>query len=203
MYIGTDGDSLLPRRRSVALSMFYEQTKADVYVTVDHDISWRGGSVIAIAERALELDAIVGGLYSKRAFGQNFSSRLIPTNDALKIPSDRVIDAQWVCTGFMAIPRCVIRKMLEDPEKAMLQRCWDGKFEYWDFFHTFTLPHPNRPELQEYLSEDWAFCERARRFDIPIKIDLRPVLVHYGEHGYDIGDAFRCLKPLTQAQPNS
>lgn len=200
----SDGDSLLPRRRSVALSQFYEATKGDVIVTVDHDISWRPGNVIAMAERALELDAIVGGLYSKRAVGQGFGSRFQKPEGEVHIPSDRMLDAQWVASGFMAIPRRVVRKMIENPDTAMLKRCWDGKFEYWDFYHTMTMPHPARPELHEYLSEDWALCERARRCGVEIKIDLRPVLIHIGERGFNVGDAMQCPMPSPpQAQQNS
>lgn len=196
-----DGDSLLPRRRSVVLSEFYYKCKDDVLITIDHDISWRPGDAVAIAERALENDAIVGGLYCKRAFGQGWGSRIGANKEPLKfnIPSNEVLDAIYVASGFMAIPRVVIRKMLEDPEKAMLKKCWDSKFEYWDFYHTMSIPHPTRPELMEYISEDWAFCERAKKFGVKCLIDLRPVLLHWGEHGYNVGDAIPCQ----QKAPNS
>jgi hypothetical protein len=198
--VNSDGDSLLPRRRSIALSSFYERTKDDVIVTVDHDVAWRPGGVVAVAERALELDAIVGGLYSKRAYGQGFSSRMISSDKPIQIPSNEHIKAQWVGSGFMAIPRCVVKKMVEDPEKSLLSRCWDGRHEYWSFYHTMMLPHPERPDLMEYVSEDWAVCERARRVGTEIYVDLRPVIIHHGDVGFNVGDA---VNSSPQAQPST
>jgi hypothetical protein len=186
-FIRTDGDSLLPRRRSIALSQFYERSTDDVMVTIDHDISWNPGDVVKVAEKALEMTAIVGGLYSKRAEGQGWASRLSLVG-TIRIPSDEVVKTEYVGSGFMAIPRSVIRKMLEDPAKAALTRCWDGRFEYWDYYHTMAVPHKQRPELYEYLSEDWAFCERVKMAGIECYTDLRPRIVHYGERAFNACD---------------
>ena len=182
-FVRTDGDSLLPRRRSVALTEFYASGD-DCIVTIDHDVSWRPGDALKIAERALELDSIVGGLYSKRAEGCGWGSRLAPGAGKVEIPSDRVISAQYVGSGFMAIPRYAVKKMLDDPKKCGLSLCWNGQCDFWDFYQTINIPHPKRVDRMEMLSEDWAFCHRAMLAGVECYIDLRPYITHYGERGF-------------------
>lgn len=186
-FVSIVGDSLLPRRRSVVLTEFYDSGD-DVIVTVDDDISWQYGDAYQLAERALELDAIVGGLYSKRCEGKGWASRIKPGMGPIEIPSDRLVECDYIGSGFMAIPRSVVQRILDNHEKCGLRRCWNGTAKYWDFYHTMSIPHHKRPEYYEYLSEDWSLCERAKIAGVPLYTDLRPRIVHYGERGFNAGD---------------
>lgn len=186
-FVNTMGDSLLPRRRSIVLSQF-ANSKYDVIVTLDHDLSWTPGNAERVAEKALELGTIVGGLYSKRQKGRGWGSRLMSGTTDFKIPSDRVIDADYLGSGFMAIPQIVVRKMLEDPAKHGLTKCQNDKVVFWDFYHTITVPHVNISDTSEYLSEDWAFCYRAKLAGFQPKIDLIPKIYHFGDVGFHAGD---------------
>jgi len=193
--LSTGGDSLLPRRRSIILSQFMEGP-TDAIVTVDHDVSWVPGDAYKIAERAMELDAVVGGLYSKRQEGGGWASRFLPkATGSFKIPSDAMLDTLYAGSGFMAISKTAVRKILEDPEKHLLTRCWNGYYEYWDLYHTMAVPHTADPSKMEYLSEDWAFCFRARLAGVPILTDLRARIKHYGERFYTAADGIPKPKP--------
>jgi len=186
-FVRTYGDSLLPRRRSIVLTEFWERG-SDAIVTVDHDVKWNAGAALGMALKAIELNAIVGGLYCKRVEGNGWASRLKRGQTSFQVPDDRIIEAEYVGSGFMAIPRSAVEAMLDDIDAYDIVKCYDGKREYFDFYHTMRVPHPDRDHCHEYLSEDWALCERAKRAGVKLYIDLRPQIVHFGERGFNVGD---------------
>lgn len=187
-------DALLERTRSVVLSQFLDNSKADVLLWVDADITWHGprpaapdgsapaydGDLIRLARSAYECEGIVGGLYPKRAFGEGFAS--VPVGrHTFTTGTDELLDADRIGTGFMAIHRNGLQAIAD-----RLPYVCDTNGT-WQPFCLCCLG-----ELDgnlRFLSEDWAFVARARECGVPCKIDAMPVLGHEGEHMYTIHDA--------------
>ena len=198
-------DALISRARSRGASIYY---KSEVYgpgtalVMIDHDIQWQPGAAEHIAKKAVELNTIVGGLYSKRAEGKGFASRLVGDPGVVKFGVEGTIPAEYVATGFIAIPWTVLDAMVKDipPNSDLFD--WsahnvlyvsDGPtMEYWTFFETMVTEHSALEGKLEYLSEDWAFCKRAIARGFEPKISTLPLLTHWGDKGFTIKSA---LKP--------
>lgn len=117
LYLRFSGDALISRSRSRVLGYFQRERPADVLVMVDHDVEWRGGDLVGLAEQAQEAGTVVAGLYSKRAFGLGWSSQ-IRTGGAVAFGEEpyKLLETDCVATGFMAIPISVVDKLLEELE---------------------------------------------------------------------------------------
>ena len=178
-------DALISRARSKVASWFLqEENVGDVLMMIDHDISWQQGDLRHIAEQALEGRAVVAGIYPKRAFGKGFP--VIFTDDVegeYQIGREGLIAARYVSTGFIAIHRAVLEQLASTLPKVNVA---DEGEEYWPFF----LPMlAEQGEDVSYLSEDWAFCVRAREAGFRIYASTRPRLEHEGTHTYRMADA--------------
>lgn len=185
-------DALISRSRSRAASMFLQETDDDVLFMLDHDIQWRIGNIIDTCQIAVEKNAVVGGLYSKRRIGSGLASRIkkdkIQENESLEIGAPGLVEADYVSTGFMAIPRGVLQDVVD--KWPGINRVSDvPHMEYWDIFSCLVTDHTIIKDKKEYLSEDWAFCKRVHDVGHKCYVSTMPFLVHYGDHGFTVEDA--------------
>lgn len=216
LYHRISGDALIERSRSRALGKFLE-SEGDVMVMVDHDIQWRPGDLIHVAEQAVKENALVGGLYCKRAFGKGWSSR-VPPSGGVEFGKPGLLETPALATGFMAIPRSLVLGMIDQLD--ITQDRWkesfataiksgdhelianlqdlsiapiaDGAyrqidFKYHDYFRCIRAPSGNEGVFQ-FLSEDWSFANRAIFCGYKSYISTYPLLVHHGQYGYTIPD---------------
>lgn len=171
-------DALISRMRSVAATQFLEQGAGDVMIMVDHDIGWEPGDLEHLTRVCLDQVGVVGGVFSKRGFSLGVPIRF-GNYGAYTIPDDRIVECQSVATGFMAVHRRVLEAM-----RPTLPQTVHG---FWPFFETSTVTRPDGG--LEYLSEDYAFCDKARRLGFRVWADLRPQLTHMGTHLFTVADA--------------
>lgn len=215
-YHRISGDALIERSRSRALGKFM-QSDADCIVMIDHDMEWRPGDMLHVADAAVEQSSLVGGLYCKRAFGRGWSSR-VPINGQVEFGKPGLIETPALATGFMAIPRKVVEGVQAklDITKPYFQNQWklafesgdhdqlkklqdlsiapiaDGayreiEFEYHDYFRCIRADS-SIPGCYQFLSEDWAFAVRAGWCGYKSYISTYPLLAHHGIYGYKIPD---------------
>ena len=183
-------DALISRSRSRGVSNYYNDKNygpGTAVVLIDHDMEWRPGDAFNLAKLAIEKDAIVGGLYSKRAEGKGFSSRFKgnPGNVAFGKPG--LIEADYVATGFMAIPWTVLDKIIKE---SSIVKVTDGRdIEYYPLFATMITSHTVFDDEYEFLSEDWSFCKRAEEVGVKSYISTEPIITHWGLKGYKLQDA--------------
>lgn len=191
-------DALIERSRSVALSRSI-RSDADVVVMLDHDIVWEPGDVAALARRAHKENAIVGGLYACRGYRAGFSSRLATQGVAWKEGGDTLHKAEYVATGFMAIPRRCAERIVacctrpDAPDWARVSECIGvdrPEQTFHDFFRCVSVPctMAGYEDKMEMLSEDWSLCKRAAFSDVPLYVWEKPRLRHYGRHGFRVDD---------------
>lgn len=182
-----NNDALISRSRSRVLSRFFLGKVADVIVMLDHDIAFAFEDIMGACERAVAINGVVGVPYSWRSMNTKGWGGRTLDGELPESGKDVVIDVKYLGGGFIAIPMTVVAGMLskltghEDPNLRLTQ-CdeSDGsEFPYlYDFFRPFPLMKPTGKV--EYLSEDWAFCERAAASGYKVCAWLKPQLRHYG-----------------------
>ena len=212
-YARISGDALIARSRSKAIGRFL-RSDCDVMVMIDHDIVWNAGEAWDLGKLAFEHNAIIGGMYCKRTFGQGWASRAKFDGD-VAFGKPGLIESDAVATGFMAIPREVIQGMVDrlDVDGAYHQRVMDNctpeesglmrdlsigrivegdhkymDHDYYDAFRCIRLPNPYVEEAYQFLSEDYAFCKRAQACGYRTLISTKPLLGHIGSHVYRVSD---------------
>lgn len=180
-------DALVSRSRSIALSRWLrEQFDCDVFLSIDTDIVFRPEDALRLCEAALEHQAIMCGLYKTRTDGPGAKpASIVPRGVVVDSLSDDPVPLRYGATGFMAIPRDVALDVVK-----RLPLC--HKNEPWAFWPAF-MPMVGEDDDGNtiYLSEDYAFCERALRLGhrtiaIPsIKLGhIGPYLYRFAEGDY-------------------
>lgn len=194
-------DALISRSRSRALGKFL-RSSADVMFQLDHDIVFSPGALLDTCRKAWDANAVVAGLYSFRAFGRGHASRPAEGSIRFVAGGTRLVPADYLATGFMAIPRAVAEGTVEalkeshDPDlKVRLCGADTGDFTATDYYDTFR-PIPVKDPLREagkytYASEDWSWCARVKAAGFLLFLYENPLLGHVGKHIFTVKDGER------------
>ena len=175
-------DSLLPRARNLAISVFLDGDY-DYYMTIDDDIDFPPESIPMLISSNRD---IVCALYPMRSHDFPLYSVRVKIDKKsasefnINIIDGRFIELDYASTGFLLVNRHVIEVMSnayadEAYEESLPERF--GK-QTCNLYNPIVVAHPNGKK--EYLSEDWAFCERASRLGFKIWGDLTVALGHSG-----------------------
>lgn len=183
------GDALVDRARAIVATRFLRETDADVLVTIDSDIIFNPRDVWQIAAQAVSHD-IVAGLYVTRS-----NTRCIPAShfwpdqpvDMADDPTP--VPLRWAAGGFVATHRRVFERLAAD-----LPLCHASQpYAFYPFYQPFAFDDAESGDTL-YLSEDWAFCERARQAGFGVYANPAVRLEHLGVYPYRPED-------MTIAQP--
>lgn len=186
-------DALIGRSRSIMCTEFLK-TDADVMIVIDDDIVFEPADFWKIVEGCRETRSIYGGGYVTRSTAPFLTSRVFPntTVEWLDGPVRRPLEIQYLATGFFAIHRDVLEAMngarFEDADGAhLLAECVLGADRpFTPYFSPFqVLEEDGR---RHYLSEDWAFCNRARQLGFKVWMDQSIILQHLGVYPYTVVD---------------
>jgi hypothetical protein len=181
-------DAAVDRSRSTIATDFIEHRDADVLVMMDHDIQVPNPADLEyLAEKALELEGIVGAVVSKRALGLGFGCSFVDGEEH-ELFSDEVVElgpGGYMGGACTAYHRSVFTALVD----AGMELCSSQGF--YPFFLPCVVPHPETGE-PFYLSEDWAVCHYLREFtDKKVYAAMRPYVVHYGQYGFSPLDGNR------------
>lgn len=172
-YYWRTGDGLISRVRNELGRLFLEKKEYDYLMWIDDDIIWNPKDRLIDLLVSRNKD-IVGGVYPVRDGSCRPAVRPLDVQklfDAkkykkqkVKIPKNKVFEVEYLSTGFMLITR----KCLEDVYK--------------------NSPFPFQPIYPkgEYLSEDWAFCHRAKALGYKVWADTTFELGHIGNTIYKL-----------------
>lgn len=189
------GDAAVDRSRSIVASSFL-RSDADVLLTIDSDIWFRASDAIALCEKAFDHD-IIGALYMTRSLNTQ-PAMMLPDHPVSFEPDAFPVEVPFVPAGFTAMHRRVFEGL-----KDTLPLChigWNDRgvdTSFWPFYMPFTIPWEGDGHI--YLSEDWAFCQRARDEGFKVWLDPSIRLGHIGSYMYTLEDLLR--KPRPEAQP--
>ncbi len=155
------GDGLISRVRSRAVSEWWRKSPDDVFMILDDDVTFDLKDAERVCQRARETRGIACGGYIKGDL-KGPALRFFPhTTVVMGRPGDPPVEVEYAATGFMAVHRDVIAKLI--PTLPVCSPQDEGGF--WPFFQPFVKDH-------DYLSEDYAFCQRA--LELGFTIDLLP-----------------------------
>lgn len=193
----TWNDALLCRARSKTATHFLTETTADVHVSIDSDIVFDPASVLQIAEQA-EAYGIVAGLYVTRASGGLCRpTTIFETDHPIEFGSDPTpVPVKWAATGFLATARRVFEKLAEDLPLCHRSEPW----KFYPFYQPFWIESERDPGDWLYLSEDYAFSERARRAGFQTYLNPAVRLLHLGQYGFRLEDLGQSEPALTQVR---
>ena len=157
------------------------KTDAEYFFNVDADIFFmnldRVNPIDELVKEAEKRNGIVGGIYVYKRLPTKPSHRTIelqkiyedtgyfPESFKFNIPNN-VHEVMWLAGGCMMIKREIIEKLVKKYKVPNLPTIYKG----------------------EYLSEDFAFCNRAREEGYRIFADPFIKLGHSGEYLYSFDD---------------
>jgi len=162
--------------KQIAYKRFLE-TDCDYFFNVDADIYFEEQDVNPIDKLIESKKEIIGGIYvykkqpcfpAHRPLDlQEYyeKNKEFPKDYIFKIPNE-VHEVNWIAGGACLISRKVIVELTKEFMVPNLPMVYNG----------------------EYLSEDFAFCQRAREKGYKIFADPKIQLLHFGQYGYSLKD---------------
>jgi len=178
------GDADVGRARNIAASAFLK-SGADVMLTIDGDIWFQPEEALSLCQKCLNGYNIIGGLYMTRGLRRVQPAQLINLGQEVTLqPGEKPVVVKYLATGFMAVHRKVFEKLTKHPEVKLCMKTTPNPF--YTFYLQKTIPWPNDKNL--YLSEDYAFCNRAAEMGFKVYLDPTVRLGHVGHYSYRIED---------------
>lgn len=182
-----DGDALVSRTRSQLATKFVDQEQlqdCDVMVIIDDDVQFTPDDLWKIVDGARERQALYGGVYVTRSREPHTAALGFPNQTMQFGPGQPALPIRYLATGFLAVPRKALTDMIAHPGfetvhgKEPIVYCEQGvgSFPMYDFFRCFEIREDD--DRIHYLSEDWAFCERARQCGYEVYADQSIILQH-------------------------
>lgn len=181
------GDALVSRARGIVATRFLKHEKEDVLLFIDSDIFFQPQDAITICEQAHAIGGIVGAAYTVRRANGSFPACMLKPDEPVTFydpDGPDLVDVEYVSGGFMAVSRMALKAIVKDSNKfgdTLLHQ--KTNLEHYPLFHQFG----GETAIAD-LSEDWAFCFRARDASVPIKLNPKIRLRHIGQTGFHMED---------------
>ena len=179
------GDALIERSRGRAAAYFLDRSDADVMLAIDSDIEFMDSDAVMICEQAMTHD-IVCGCYVTRSQTQAVPTSRLSYDVQYEFAKDpKPLPVEWPATGFVAIHRRVFAAMRELPGMGLLHPD-DENFRMYPFYLPFASVSEEGQPI--FLSEDWAFGERAKQAGFQSYMNPAVRLGHWGAKRFMLED---------------
>ncbi len=186
------GDALIERARGISATWFLERhPECDVHLSIDSDIvGFSLEDTKKLCELTMDYD-IVGGVYVRRSQSETTpASWYMDGVPVIHAFNHTPIEVKWLATGFMAVHRRVFETLAKTTPTSHLK----DKNHYYTFYQPCNFEDKEVEDTVE-LSEDWAFCHRAREAGFKCYIDPAMRLGHIGNYVYTLEDMLRQVPP--------
>jgi SAM-dependent methyltransferase len=168
------GDALIDRARAKAVSSWYINETTDVFLMIDDDIVFKAEDAARVVALAREKKSIACAAYPV-ADGGHLASRGWPGTLLEFGPMYEPVEIRWPATGFMAVHRDVVKALVDSMEP-----CYPDQVDkFWPMFTPFKLG-------PDYLSEDYAFGQRAMDLGFKTWLDPKSILIHMKYKGLSV-----------------
>lgn len=181
----------IDRTRSEAASVALADG-ADELMWIDSDISFLAADVDLL--RAHELP-IAAGVYAKKG-ARGLAVHLEPGVRELQLgEGGGRCPVKYVGAGFL----CTQRRVYDDIQRTFDLPVCNAQFgaPSVPYFLPMVVPDPEAPGSFWYLSEDYAFCERARQAGHTVIVESSIRLGHVGRYTYGWEDAGQAIPRVT------
>lgn len=173
------GDALIDRSRALVVSQWFRETADDVFVMVDNDIVFAPEAAEILANHCRAGCDVIGGVYPARDGGH----LILRGEDGEPIagpdlfgPGLEPVRTRHVGTGFMAVHRKVIAALVETLPLCHAAHPW----AFWPMFQPYPTEDPATGGWN-YLSEDYAFCDRVRALGFGVWTERTIALGHLSQ----------------------
>jgi len=173
------GSSLICRVRNELLADFIAGDH-EYLLSLDDDLELPENTIIDLLEADKD---IIGGFYRIKDILHPKTAVRVYENgpepcEILK--KEMVIPVIYVSTGIMLVKREVVERMIEHyKELHYLKNVTNER--RWGLYQPYIYQN-------EYLSEDWAFCQRARDIGFEVWAHGGIRADHWGKHKYCFGE---------------
>ncbi|KKL64746.1 hypothetical protein LCGC14_2161900 [marine sediment metagenome] len=185
-YMPVMGDALVERSRCISATYFLTESDADVHLSIDSDITdFDTDAALGMCQQTFKHD-IVGGIYVTRNTTRTFPTSMFEPGTSVEMSLDPTpFPVRYVATGFMATHRRVFEKLAED---MPLLHGKDGARAFYPFYIPFIVDDDEGNPI--LLSEDWAFCHRAKDAGFGTYINPAIRLGHVSQMVFRLEDMF-------------
>ena len=195
-------ESLVTRGRNTILGAFLDQPEATHLMFIDADIGFTVEQVL----RMLDFDQdVVAGMYPLKRLDYDAAARWkaaggepletaqlryvgLPCEGEERKEKSGFVTGIYAGAGFLLMKRHALELMAKEYPET-----------HYRGVHNTAHPNPSQnlyalfdtmidPETGDYLSEDYAFCQRWRAMGGTVWLDTRSRLTHVGPHDF-VGDA--------------
>ena len=173
-------ESLVTRARNNLMAKMMTNTAATHFMFIDSDIGFEPEAILHMISADKD---IIAGLYPKKTLPVQYNLNLDKTS---KIHGP-LFTVDTAATGFLMYKRKVYQDLIDaHPEWKYVDDVGLGKQYEPMMYSVFDCYIDDKGH---YLSEDWAFCRRAKALGYDIWADSRVCLNHTGTHEYkgDLG----------------
>lgn len=179
-----DGDALISRSRSRAATHFLKTNKDELLMFIDDDIVIKPFDASQLMQEAYKLNLpIVGAAYvTKTKERPGLAIRPLTTEKIEFGKNGKIHEMRSISTGCMVIRREVLTKFINE---GVAPLCRHGTTGYYPFFQHQKMVIDG---VWEDVSEDWYFCEKARKLGFSVWCDTTIKLGHIGPYEYNWDD---------------
>jgi len=172
-------DSLITRARSkIASSFLMERRNVEVLVMIDTDMNFDLPALDAVVALAREKRGIAAAPVAIRSAETWANVRCLPGQPIDFGPDTAPQEVRYIGAAFMAIHRSVLEKLREGLPNVGFGEPW------WKFFAEEDVDYKGRG--LEGLSEDYAFCHRAREAGFSVWCLTNHQVGHMGLYEFKI-----------------
>lgn len=191
-YFPQTGDALIERVRGISATYFLKHTDAEVYLSLDSDIcEFKKEAIDEMCDQTVTHD-IVGAVYICRSVTRTFPASTFLNNTSIEFNTDPTpVPVQWAATGCLAVHRRVFERLAQT---MPLLHEKDGVRAFYPFYQTMIWDEPEIGKI--LLSEDYAFCQRAKDLGFAVYVNPAVRVAHIGPYAYRLEDmAQEILQP--------
>lgn len=189
-------DSHISRARCTLQAQMLADPGWSHLMWIDSDIEFAPESVLRLLAHDVD---VVAGAYPLKGFPVSYAVNAMEGAETTKTDAGTLVPMNYVSTGFMLVKRRALEAVnaahpelkvrlpgkhnIETPpgsDKDYRQRIEDNYFATWD---CALVPHPDG-EGQQWLTEDWGWCQRYRDLGGNIWLDPEIALNHVGKCAY-------------------
>src|SRR3990167_6129156 len=173
--------------RSLAASLFLQDETFDAILFIDDDIVFDPKDAVKLAKHIEEGRHVVGGCYvTKTAHPQPTTSFF--DGQSVKFHAEAgPVKVRRLAGGFFMASKKVFLALA-----AKLPKCNSKEnMSFYPFFMPYVLTSGIWSKEFEYVTEDYAFMDRARDKGFDIWLDPSIRLIHTGEKNFSLEDIFQ------------